>query len=204
MRVVILAVCTDLLHNFPLTKDHRGSGHAKRASYHLLSRWPLYIHQLAMALVKMLCRCGQGLEVTPHGSNSAESDVSLVQIFPKMKNYTPYNRATSVGNQLLNNYRKFLLNYEICHRSRDLGGPLATPSAVTEVRDAISQRILLQSSSTAYGKEPRWRCCFQLLCRGKLLRCLGCSATASSEHLYDYPSSPPVHLLGHCCRQLSD
>ena len=57
-----------------------------------------------------------------------------MQIFPKMKNYTPYNRATSVGNQLLNNYRKFLLNYEICHRSRDLGGPLATPSAVTEVR----------------------------------------------------------------------
>ena len=56
-----------------------------------------------------------------------------VQIFPKMKNYTPYNRATSVGNQLLNNYRKFLLNYEICHRSRDLGGPIATPSAVTEV-----------------------------------------------------------------------
>ena len=57
----------------------------------------------------------------------------LLQIFPKMKNYTPYNRATSVGNQLLNNYRKFLLNYEICHRSRDLGGPIATPSAVTEV-----------------------------------------------------------------------
>ena len=61
------------------------------------------------------------------------SSLSAVQIFPKMKNYTPYNRATSVGNQLLNNYRKFLLNYEICHRSRDLGGPIATPSAVTEV-----------------------------------------------------------------------
>ena len=56
-----------------------------------------------------------------------------------MKNYTPYNRATSVGNQLLNNYRKFLLNYEICHRSRDLGGPIATPSAVTEVSHGSHQ-----------------------------------------------------------------
>ncbi len=64
--------------------------------------------------------------------------LSAVQIFPKMKNYTPYNRATSVGNQLLNNYRKFLLNYEICHRSRDLGGPIATPSAVTEVGCLVS------------------------------------------------------------------
>ena len=53
------------------------------------------------------------------------------QIFPRMKNYTPYNRATSVGNQLLNNYRKFLLAYEACHRPKDLAG--ATRSAVTEV-----------------------------------------------------------------------
>lgn len=50
-----------------------------------------------------------------------------------MKNYTPYNRATSVGNQLLNNYRKFLLAYEICHRSKDLAGPQPTPSATNEV-----------------------------------------------------------------------
>ena len=105
-----------------------------------------------MGLVKMQGRCRQGLEGTLHGSNSSESNVSLVQIFPKMKNYTPYNRATSVGNQLLNNYRKFLLNYEICHRSRDLGGPLATPSAVTEVRDAIPQRILMRSSLTIMGR----------------------------------------------------
>ena len=130
--------------------------------------------------------------------------MSLVQIFPKMKNYTPYNRATSVGNQLLNNYRKFLLNYEICHRSRDLGGPLATPSAVTEVRDAIPQRRFLQSSSTARGKEPRWQCCFPLLCRGRAVKMLGCSATASSEHLYDCPSLRSVHLLRHCCRLLPD
>ena len=56
-----------------------------------------------------------------------------LQIFPRMKNYTPYNRATSVGNQLLNNYRKFLLAYEVCHRGKDLVGG-ATRSAVTEVR----------------------------------------------------------------------
>ena len=72
------------------------------------------------------------LSLSPHVCCYHQSE-SAVQIFPKMKNYTPYNRATSVGNQLLNNYRKFLLNYEICHRSRDLGGPIATPSAVTEV-----------------------------------------------------------------------
>ena len=29
---------------------------------------------------------------------------------------------------------------------------------------------------------------------------LGCSASASSEHLYDCPSSPSVHLLRYCCR----
>ena len=78
-----------------------------------------------------------------------------------MKNYTPYNRATSVGNQLLNNYRKFLLNYEICHRSRDLGGPLATPSAVTavtEVSNAYSHCILLQTLYTAHGREHRQSC----------------------------------------------
>lgn len=77
--------------------------------------------------------------------NAAPDVCVIMQIFPKMKNYTPYNRATSVGNQLLNNYRKFLLNYEICHRSRDLGGPIATPSAVTEV----------SSDFRPFGAHPR-------------------------------------------------
>lgn len=45
------------------------------------------------------------------------------QIFPKMSNYTPNNRATSIGNQLLSNYRKFLLAYEIAHRAKDLDVP---------------------------------------------------------------------------------
>ncbi len=58
------------------------------------------------------------------------------QIFPRMKNYTPHNRATSVGNQLLNNYRKFLLAYEVCHRGRDLSGAV-TRSAATEVRECV-------------------------------------------------------------------
>ena len=153
-----------------------------------------------MGLVKMLCRCRQK---TPHGSNGAESDVSLVQIFPKMKNYTPYNRATSVGNQLLNNYRKFLLNYEICHRSRDLGGPLATPSAVTEVRDAIPQRIFHKAHRLRVARSPDGDAVFNSLVEGGL-QILGCSTTASSEHLYDCPSSPSVHLLRHCCRLLPD
>lgn len=45
------------------------------------------------------------------------------QIFPKMSNYTPNNRATSIGNQLLSNYRKFLLAYEVAHRTKDLEAP---------------------------------------------------------------------------------
>jgi hypothetical protein len=64
------------------------------------------------------------------------------QVFPRMKNYTPYNRATSVGNQLLNNYRKFLLAYEVCHRSKDLAGPLPTPSATNEARPLAVQHVV--------------------------------------------------------------
>ena len=38
-----------------------------------------------------------------------------------MRNWTANNRATSVGNQLHCNYRKFLLAYECAHAPRDLG-----------------------------------------------------------------------------------
>ncbi|KAK9857193.1 hypothetical protein WJX84_009152 [Apatococcus fuscideae] len=38
------------------------------------------------------------------------------QIFPKMSNFTSNHRATSVGNQLLQNYRKFLAAYEDWHQ----------------------------------------------------------------------------------------
>ena len=47
------------------------------------------------------------------------------EIFPRMKNYTLNNRATSVGNQLLNNYKKFLLAYERAWRAIDM--PDAAP-----------------------------------------------------------------------------
>ncbi|KAK9821858.1 hypothetical protein WJX74_006194 [Apatococcus lobatus] len=38
------------------------------------------------------------------------------QIFPNMSNFTHNHRATSVGNQLLQNYRKFLASYEEWHQ----------------------------------------------------------------------------------------
>ncbi len=40
----------------------------------------------------------------------------VLQIFPNMSNYTSHHRATSVGNQLLQNYRKFLASYEDWHQ----------------------------------------------------------------------------------------
>ena len=43
-------------------------------------------------------------------------------IFPNMRNYTPNHKATSIGNQLLSNYRKFLYEYEKCYAPRDLQG----------------------------------------------------------------------------------
>ena len=39
-----------------------------------------------------------------------------------MRNYTPNHKATSIGNQLLSNYRKFLYEYEKCYAPRDLQG----------------------------------------------------------------------------------
>lgn len=48
-------------------------------------------------------------------------------IFPKMKNWTANNRATSVGNQLLNNYKKFLLHYEKAWSVVDLGRRVSKP-----------------------------------------------------------------------------
>ena len=45
-----------------------------------------------------------------------------------MHNWTPGHRATSVGNQLLNNYRKLLLQYERAWSPRDLGATWALPS----------------------------------------------------------------------------
>lgn len=41
-------------------------------------------------------------------------------IFPNMRNFTSNHKATSIGNQLLSNYKKFLYAYEKCYASRDL------------------------------------------------------------------------------------
>lgn len=41
-------------------------------------------------------------------------------VFPKLLNYTKDHRATSVGNQLLTNYRKYLYDYERAWRHIDL------------------------------------------------------------------------------------
>ncbi|CAL8466428.1 g5964 [Coccomyxa elongata] len=71
------------------------------------------------------------------------------KVFPRMKNYTPYNRATSVGNQLLNNYRKFLLAYEVCHRSKDLAGPVPTPSATNEPTQSDALAVLADVAGSA-------------------------------------------------------
>ena len=57
------------------------------------------------------------------------------QIFPKMANYTPNNRATSIGNQLLSNYRKFLLAYEVAHRVKDLEAPEPSTTQVTHQQE---------------------------------------------------------------------
>lgn len=41
-------------------------------------------------------------------------------VFPRMANWTANNKATSVGNQLLSNYKKFLLAYERAYMALDL------------------------------------------------------------------------------------
>jgi len=69
-------------------------------------------------------------------------------VFPNMRNFTSNHKATSIGNQLLSNYKKFLYAYEKCYASRDLQG-----MAVDEVRQMtaawsshgtmLSNRLLL-------------------------------------------------------------
>jgi len=41
-------------------------------------------------------------------------------VFPKMSNYTENNKATSIGNQLLTNYKKYLLPYEQAFAAVDI------------------------------------------------------------------------------------
>lgn len=53
-------------------------------------------------------------------------------IFPKLHNYTKDNRATSVGNQLLSNYRKFLYDYERAWRHIDILGAGLNPGETAD------------------------------------------------------------------------
>jgi hypothetical protein len=48
-------------------------------------------------------------------------------VFLRLKNYTPNNRATSVSYQLLQNYRKFLRAYELAWRGVDLPAVAVAP-----------------------------------------------------------------------------
>ena len=71
-------------------------------------------------------------------------------IFPNMRNYTPNHKATSIGNQLLSNYKKFLYEYEKCYAPRDLQG-----MTLDEVRISLgdmphtNHRPVMPSSVTA-------------------------------------------------------
>ena len=60
-------------------------------------------------------------------------------VFPNMRNFTSNHKATSIGNQLLSNYKKFLYAYEKCYASQDL-----QRVTVDEVRE-------LTAAWSAYG-----------------------------------------------------
>lgn len=72
------------------------------------------------------------------------------EIFPKMKNYTINNRATSVGNQLLNNYKKFLLSYERAYKYVDLCPPSGSKGANKAVAQVLQARSLAPIDALAF------------------------------------------------------
>ncbi len=71
-------------------------------------------------------------------------------VFPRMSNWTANNKATSVGNQLLSNYKKFLLAYERAYLGRDL------PHLVGRV-DVAGARLAGEYSRA--GGQVGWRGC---------------------------------------------
>ncbi|KAK9812968.1 hypothetical protein WJX72_006606 [[Myrmecia] bisecta] len=71
------------------------------------------------------------------------------QIFPKMRNYTQNHRATSIGNQLLSNYRKFLVAYEVCHQHKDLDSLQPGSKAVSETQGASDALAFLADVASA-------------------------------------------------------
>jgi hypothetical protein len=59
-------------------------------------------------------------------------------VFPKMSNYTENNKATSIGNQLLSNYKKYLLPYEQAYAAVDITVNALTYTFYTFVTIAIT------------------------------------------------------------------
>eukprot|EP00951_Prasinocladus_malaysianus_P012302 scaffold91656_cov41-Prasinocladus_malaysianus.AAC.1 len=67
-----------------------------------------------------------------------------------MANFTAHNRATSIGNQLLSNYRKFLTAYEEAWAPRDIKvfpPPMEIKPAKPKVQVAKPARQGMDSSA---------------------------------------------------------
>lgn len=100
-------------------------------------------------------------------------------MFPKLRNWTANNRATSVGNQLHTNYRKFLLAYELAHRTMDLGASAQAPLPAGKARGLLTSILHLMSSgvshfaSEAAPHPPTFQSCHKLLCLPALVKISG-------------------------------
>eukprot|EP00884_Botryococcus_braunii_P005436 jgi/Botrbrau1/14894/Bobra.0248s0011.2 len=93
------------------------------------------------------------------------------EIFKKLTNFTENNKATSVGNQLMSNYKKFLLAYEVAHSVTDLpnqqrakteGLDLLAAAGIAEGAENLPENppmveSQLRSSSARVSRPPkRW------------------------------------------------
>lgn len=87
----------------------------------------------------------QGQEAQAH----ARAHVQAGDIFPSMSNYKRGHRATSIGTQLLSNYRKYLAAYERAWAAADLPEhPLLPVSACGWLLDRIDH-LHVQVASNA-------------------------------------------------------
>eukprot|EP00803_Ostreobium_quekettii_P008408 evm.model.scf_171.11 EVM.evm.TU.scf_171.11 scf_171:106301-112328(+) len=121
----VLGVCTDDEFETDLIAFLRGLGEANKAEQIRLKRMQCNNKPLDIfGLYREVARAG-GL-IANEKYDEAGRWVGGINfaghIFPKLKNYTKDNRATSVGNQLLSNYRKFLYDYERAWRHVDILG----------------------------------------------------------------------------------
>jgi hypothetical protein len=77
-----------------------------------------------------------GTSVRTHEHDEAHAHVQAGDIFPSMSNYKRGHRATSIGTQLLSNYRKYLAAYERAWAAADLPKhPLLPVSACGYTRE---------------------------------------------------------------------